>query len=149
MPPSALELYKKMPLGDQRHTLTILRGLQAEGYSAQPLLQAALFHDIAKGPVGLVHRTVVILANALSPSILPRLASADPHSWRHPFYLSLHHPELGAELAQREGLDPRAVTLIRRHQVALPLPDANAAAQEPEPELDRWQRALKKLDDQN
>ncbi|MGB8646779.1 MAG: hypothetical protein WCF84_16180 [Anaerolineae bacterium] len=151
LPAPGVDLYRAMPLGDQRHSLTILKGLLAQGYTARPLAQAALLHDVAKSKVGLLPRSVVIVANALSPFLLPRLALADPRNpdgpppsgWRYPFYLSLHHPELGAEAAERAGLDPRAVILIRRHQTHLP------PASGPESDLDDWQRALKQLDDQN
>lgn len=140
--PGGFELFQLMRVSDQRHSLTILRGLVAQGWTDLPLLQAALLHDLAKARVGLWARTLVILLNAFAKPWLPRLASPDPRSWRYPFYLSLHHPELGAVAAERAGLDSRAVTLIRRHQ--LPLPD------EPDGDvLARWQRALKALDDQN
>ncbi len=148
LPPPGVELYLSMPRGDQRHSLTILRGLLAQGHIELPLLQAALLHDVAKAQVGLWHRTIVVLANAISPSLLPRLASANSHSWRYPLYLSLHHPELGAQAAERAGLDPRAVTLIRRHQGKL-LPIGDGQADTEQQMLDEWQHALKVLDDQN
>lgn len=141
LPPRALELYRTMPVGDQRHSLTILRGLLAQEYHDTPLLQAALLHDVAKAPLRLWHRTSVILLNAFSKNLLPRLASANPRSWRYSFYLSLHHPELGADAAARIGVDERAVILIRQHQA--PLTDSG------ENILIQWQRALKALDDQN
>lgn len=150
LPSRALELFHTMPRADQRHSLTILRTLLARGYRDTPLLQAALLHDVAKARVGLWHRTAVILLNAASRDILPRLASPDPRSWRHPFYLSLHHPELGAEAAKRVGLDPLAVTLIREHQSPLP-PDSSSRgpARPAKSGLVEWQRALKAVDDQN
>ncbi len=141
LPPAAQELYQQMPLGDQRHGLTILRQLLAQGYRARPLLQAALLHDVAKRRVRLWRRGVVVLLNRFSRQALPRLASADPRSWRYPFYLSLHHPEIGAREAEKARLDPQAVALIRCHQAPLP-PGATG-------ELSEWQRALKTLDDQN
>ncbi len=142
LPPEAFELFQTMPVGDQRHSLIILQGLLAQGYRDPPLLQAALLHDVAKRRVRLWHRTAVILLNAASKQLLPRLASPDPSSWRYPFYLSLHHPELGAVQAAQAGLDPRAVTLIRQHQSPL-------AATLDGSDLARWQHALKALDDQN
>lgn len=150
LPDRACELFQSMPVGDQRHSLTILRTLLAQGYRQPPLLQAALLHDVAKARVGLVHRTVVILLNAFSRDLLPRLASPDPRSPRYPFYLSLHHPELGAEAAARAGLDPLAVTLIRNHQspppgqsdIPGPLPTVGQ-------DIADWQRALKAVDDRN
>ena len=51
LPPQGVKLFLSMPRGDQQHSLTILRGLLAEGNTAQPLLQAALVHDVAKSRV--------------------------------------------------------------------------------------------------
>ncbi len=148
LPPPGVELYQSMPQGDQQHSLTILRGLLAQGHTELPLLQAALLHDVAKARVGLWHRSIVVLANALSPSLLPRLASANAHSWRYPLYLSLHHPELGAQATERAGLEPSAVTLIRRHQGKL-VRSSKGQADGEQQMLDEWQHALKVLDDQN
>jgi hypothetical protein len=150
LPERAFGLFQTMPLGDQRHSLTILRALLGRGYRGAPLLQAALLHDVAKARIGLWHRTAVILLNAVSKNLLPRLASPDPRSWRYPFYLSLRHPELGAEAAAQVGLDPRAVTLIRKHQSPLPAHSKGLEQARPaEPDLTEWQRVLKAIDDQN
>jgi hypothetical protein len=72
------------------------------------------------------------------------VASRQLHSWRYPFYLSLHHPEIGADRAAAAGLDPRAVELIRAHQASAP--DFEGAEAE---SLRLWHRALKALDDVN
>lgn len=147
LPPGALDLFLAMPPGDQRHSLIILRALLAAGYTAEPLLQAALLHDAAKARIDLWHRTMVVLLNSISRGALPRLASPDPKSWRYPFYLSVNHPEIGAGMAERSGADPRAVLLIREHQ---PGPDsADGAAARLGPELVEWHKALKALDDRN
>ena len=81
-------------------------------------------------------------------ALLPRLASANPGSWRYPLYRSLHHPELGAQAAERAGLTPSAVILIRRHQGTLP-PGGTEQEGSEQWMLDEWQRALKRLDDEN
>lgn len=137
-------LYQTMPPGDQRHSLKIFDALRAAGQDAPPLLQAALLHDVAKRKVGLAYRTGVILLKKFSPGSLEQIASANPHSWRHPFYLSLHHPALGAELAARAGVDAGALALIRAHQEHAPAFSGEDAAQ-----LREWHRALERLDDVN
>lgn len=138
---AAFELYQTMSLGDQRHALALLDGLLAQGYRARPLLEAALLHDVAKREVGLGYRTGVILMNKFSPTALARVARADPRDWHYPFYVSLHHPELGAALAAQAGITEPTLTLIRMHQMTtLPFHDA---------ELCEWHRALKTLDDVN
>ncbi|MBI4670604.1 MAG: hypothetical protein HY741_02915, partial [Chloroflexi bacterium] len=137
----AFALYQTMPLGDQRHALVLLDGLAAQGFRARPVLEAALLHDVAKRSVGLGYRTGVILMNKFSPTALARVARANPNDWRYPFYVSLHHPELGAELAARAGVTEPTLTLIRAHQMTTP------AFQDPL--LCEWHRALKTLDDVN
>ena len=138
---SAFALYQTMPPGDQRHALVIYDALVAEGYRARPLLQAALLHDVAKRNINLAYRTGVVLLNKISPNALARAARANPRDWRYPFYVSLHHPEMGAALAAQVGITEPALTLIRAHQTAAPAFD-NAQLQE-------WHRALKLLDDVN
>lgn len=138
----AFALYQTMPPGDQRHSLSIFDALRAQGHEAPSLLQAALLHDVAKRDVGLVYRTGVILLNKLAPNVLEQVASSQPHSWRYPFYLSLHHPELGAQWAQRAEVHADAVTLIRAHQTSAPGFKGNNSAMFAE-----WHRALKQLDD--
>lgn len=138
----ALALFQTMPPADQRHSLNILDELLAQGHGARPLVQAALLHDVAKRRVGLGARIGVVLMNALAPGLLARVASPNVRNWRYPFYLSLHHPELGAALAAAAGLDPRAVELMRAHQTVAPPfqgPDAES--------LRTWHRALKARDD--
>jgi hypothetical protein len=41
------------------------------------------------------------------------LADPDPASWRHPFYLYLHHEPMSADLAASAGCSPRLAAFIR------------------------------------
>lgn len=138
----AFALYQTMPPADQRHALDIYDGLRAQGFTARPLFQAALLHDVAKRELGLAYRTGVVLLNRITPLALARAANPNPKSWRYPFYVSLHHPELGAELAACAGVDERARDLIRTHQVDTCAFKGSDAAQ-----LTEWHKALKALDD--
>ncbi|OQY83672.1 MAG: hypothetical protein B6D41_16645 [Chloroflexi bacterium UTCFX4] len=137
----AFALYQTMPRGDQRHALAIFDGLVAQGHCAPPLLQAALLHDVAKRELGLGYRAAVVLLTKFSADGLARAARAQPNDWRYPFYISLHHPRLGAQLAAQADIVEPTLTLIRAHQDALPhFADA---------QLVEWHRALKVLDDLN
>ena len=82
------------------------------------LLAVALLHDVGKsdGRLRLWHRVLIVLMEAVRPRLLDQLASDEPRSWRYPFFVHQHHPELGAELAQEAGCSPTTVELIRRHQ---------------------------------
>lgn len=137
----AFALYQTMPRGDQRHALNIFDGLLAQGFRDRPLLEAALLHDVAKRNLGVGYRTGVILLNNVSPDALARVARDNPNDWRYPFYVSLHHPEMGAQLAAQAGIVEPTLTLMRAHQ--------DRASQFEDAQLAEWHRVLKVLDDVN
>lgn len=139
LPVPAAELFRRMPRQYQRHGLDLLHALRQRGQDAPELLAAALLHDVAKAEgVRIWHRVATVLLQALCPAWLDRLASPDPASWRYPFWLQLHHPQRGAELAAAAGCAQATVELIRHHQrteqVDLPSP------------LDGWLAALQAAD---
>lgn len=137
----AFALYQTMPHGDQRHALVIFDALVAQEDRARPLLEAALLHDVAKRNLGLGYRTGVILLNKFSPGALAKVARPNPNDWRYPFYVSLHHPALGAQLAAQAGITEPTLTLMRAHQIDAP--------QFEDSQLAEWHRTLKALDDVN
>jgi hypothetical protein len=113
LPVTAWPLFEAMPVADRRHGLDVVGRLLAAGVDDADLLRAALLHDAAKGHrMRLWHRVAGVLLEAAAPSLLRRLASRDERSWRHPFHLYLHHPELSAAMATAAGCDPRAGTFI-------------------------------------
>jgi hypothetical protein len=112
--PGALELFNAMPVADRRHGLDVAEKLLAAGHDDPDVLGAALLHDAAKGHrMRLWHRVGGVLLGSLAPSLLRRLASPDPGSWRHPFHLYLHHEPMSAELAMMAGCTPRLAAFIR------------------------------------
>jgi hypothetical protein len=127
--PLQTELFLQMPRCDQRHGLDVFYALRIKQHDDHDLLVAALLHDVGKrgnvlslskgGRLRLWHRVFIVLIEALRPQLLDRLAREEPHSWRYPFFVHQHHPELGAELAQAAGCSPATVELIRRHQEPL------------------------------
>lgn len=114
LPADAWRVFAGMPMADRRHALDVADRLVGAGHDSPDLLAAALLHDAAKGRrMRLWHRVAGVLLEALTPSLLRRLAAAEPSSWRHPFWLYLHHGSMSAELAERAGCTPATARLIR------------------------------------
>ena len=114
LPARAAGLFAAMPVADRRHALDVVGRLLTAGIDDRDLLAAALLHDAAKGHrMRLWHRIAGVLLAAGAPWLLRRLASRDPHSWRHPFHLYLHHGRLSAEMALAAGCGPRVGAFIR------------------------------------
>jgi hypothetical protein len=126
LPAAAWPLFTAMPVPDRRHGLDVARRLTEAGHDDVDLLGAALLHDAAKGHrMRLWHRVGGVLLEAMAPQMLRRLGSAEPRSWRHGFYLYLHHADLSADAAARAGCSDRLVAFIRGTAAA---PDASLAA---------------------
>lgn len=114
LPEPAVALFESMPVADRRHGLDVAERLIRGGHDDPDLLAAALLHDAAKGHgMRLWHRVGGVLLEALAPSVLRRLASTDPSSWRHPFHLHLHHGPMSAALCVEAGCPPRVGSFIR------------------------------------
>jgi hypothetical protein len=114
LPDAAWREFAAMPVADRRHALDVVGRLRASGHDDPDLLAAALLHDAAKGNrVRLWHRVAAVLLDAFAPRMLARLASPDEHSWRHPFFLHLHHERLSADLAEAAGMSARTVAFLR------------------------------------
>ena len=113
LPPAAVRLFEAMPVPDRRHGLDVARGLARLGHDDPDVLGAALLHDAGKGErMRLWHRVAGVLLDAIAPSLLRRLASAEPTSWRHPVHLYLHHASISARLAREAGCSARLAGFI-------------------------------------
>jgi hypothetical protein len=114
LPASAWATFDAMPVADRRHALDVATRLVEAGHRDDELLAAALLHDAAKGDrTRLWHRVAGVLLEAGAPRLLQRLAVADPTSWRHPFWLYLHHARLSGGIAEDAGCSPRTRRLIQ------------------------------------
>ena len=126
LPTAAGQVFDAMPQADQRHALDVVGRLRSAGQTDPDLLAAALLHDAGKGNrLRLWHRVVAVLVEAVAPSRMDTLASSDPGSWRHPFYIHRHHESISARAALDAGCGPRVAAFI----VGVPDgPDAQLAA---------------------
>ena len=118
LPKAAYRLFEKMSPGDQTHGLCVLRALGGEETASPDVAQAALLHDVGKvaGRLSLPFRVLVVFLEWVGRGLLERLASAEPTSWRYPFYVHVHHAELGASRCREAGCSPLTVDLVRHHE---------------------------------
>ena len=121
LPEGAYRLFEKMSPGDRAHALCVARLLRRRGQITPEVEQAALLHDVGKvgGGLALPYRGLVVILNRINGHWLDHLAKADPASWRYPFYVHLHHAELGACWCERAGCPALTVALVRHHESAL------------------------------
>lgn len=129
--PAAAELFEGLPRQDQRHGMDVALALRDTGVEEPAVLAAALLHDAgkARSHLTLFHRTAVVLLQAGQPALLHALGEEERQDWRRPFWVHLHHPEIGAELAEAAGCEELTVWLIRHHhRPAGEIPDAHRRA---------------------
>jgi hypothetical protein len=118
-------LFAALPQQYRRHALNVCRRVVEAGCHDRDVLQAALLHDAGKfDPISLryvtiFHRVAVVLLE-VAPGGRPVLRQLSrPGSLRdfalYPFYLSRHHPYLGARLAAEHGASDAVVALIAGH----------------------------------
>jgi len=113
LPGTAWALFDGMPVADRRHGLDVAQRLLAMGIDDRDLLAAALLHDAAKGRLlRLWHRVGGVLMARIAPGVLERLASTDPASRGHAWWVFLHHPQLSADAARSAGLSERVAAFI-------------------------------------
>lgn len=127
--PSLYRLFAAMPDPYKRHGLYVYRKVREAGGHDESLLQAALLHDTGKYDpasgryVTVPHRVAVVLLGAV-PFGRPALDWLSRHREArgltgyvlYPFYLSKHHPSLGARRAIEHGASPDLARLIANHQ---------------------------------
>jgi hypothetical protein len=120
----AAELFRRMPVDAQAHSLRVVKALQADGPTPPDLAAAALLHDVGKvaaddagAYLGLWLRGPIVLLEAWHPDLLVRMASPQPGAdLRYALYVHLAHPQIGATWAEEAGCSPLTCWLIAHHQ---------------------------------
>jgi hypothetical protein len=140
---SELSLFERFSQPDQWHSYRVMKMLQTAGHTQQPLLVAALLHDVGKTklPLSIWQRSLIVLASIFLPrqtAVWGREAAA---GWKRPFAVKVQHPIWSAEMAAAAGCQPQAIALMRRHQDTIPLDDTSQEAE--------LLRLLQWADDQN
>ncbi len=118
--PSQIVLFRRMDVSEQAHALKVFERLKATDQTDEDLLAAALLHDVGKVlfPLSLLDRVVIVLGKRLFRRRAMRWSEGTPEKFHRPFVVAAHHPQWGADLAEKAGASPRTVDLIRFHQEA-------------------------------
>lgn len=125
--PACAALFDAQPADAQRHSLNVLATLRSDGAPVPAdLATAALLHDVGKTAagqarkgrgIGLWARGLLVLLDALAPSIATNLARSTPDAgWRYLIHVQHAHPALGAGMVRQAGGSSLTCWLIENHQ---------------------------------
>ncbi len=117
--PDAYQLFQKMSAGDRTHALCVLARLREELPSPdQGLEEAALLHDVGKAEasLSLLRRATIVLLEKMDKENLHRLAESRSSTRNNPYYIHLHHAEIGAQKCTAAGCPAAVVELVRYHE---------------------------------
>ena len=114
-----LDLFKRLPVPDQNHSLRVLRALESVGEYEPDLLKAALLHDIGKTlhPLRRWERVFYIILGWILPKTAQTWGDKEPRGIQRSLVVIKHHPVWGADMAEKVGSNPRVVWMIRNHEV--------------------------------
>jgi hypothetical protein len=158
LPPTALQLFQRMPVDAQRHSLNVLEVLYQQGHTEPALLQAALLHDVGKVAadesgvrIGLWLRGPLVLLETFAPHRLHDMASPRPKArWRYAIHVHIMHPQIGATWAADAGCSELTCWLIAHHQEVLPPQDGqNITPTTADARRLAWLAALQAADNAN
>jgi len=120
--PAELELWRRMPGPDRRHSAAVARRVDAAlgERATRPVLAAALLHDVGKLDAHLrtYGRVVATLAGGAvghDEAVIRQWTLTTGFTRRVGLYLL--HPELGADLLAVAGSDPLTVAWAREHHL--------------------------------
>lgn len=141
--PEQADLFRRMRIDEQAHSLRVYRALRADGHQNTDLLCAALLHDAGKSryPLDAIQRVWVVLAEKFMSHNEGIQHTLTGNRWQKARLVGRAHPEWGATLvAEIDGSAP-LVELIRRHN--------DPIMQDPDNEMERLRAVLKAADQKN
>ena len=114
-----LELFQKLPVPDQNHSLRVLKVLESDGEDDPDLLKAALLHDIGKilHPLRRWERVYYVILGWLLPKTAEEWGNKDPRGVYRSLVVIKQHPTWGADLAEKAGSNQQVIWLIRNHEM--------------------------------
>lgn len=113
-----LTLFCRMTRGEQLHSLSVLRDIEAQGPTPPELAAAALMHDVGKSRyhMRVWQKTLVVLVRGLSHRLYLKLAHSSEQHWlARPFVVAQYHGAWGAQLLAEIGSDERTRWLVAQH----------------------------------
>lgn len=123
--PQLLNLFLAQEPRDIVHSANTARWLLDRGQDDPEFIQAALLHDVGKGPQRRLDRVAHVLLTAVGAG---PVAAAPASRWemRRALYRSRTHAATGAAALARAGASDRVVELVRLHHAA---PNSDAMLQ--------------------
>jgi hypothetical protein len=116
------DAFLELPRHDRAHLRRVGGTMIEQAPGNQELILAAFLHDLGKVSgrfhVRLIDRVAKVLLQAISPSLLRKLATPPPSGIRGGLVLAVHHPEFGAERARALDGSERTCWLIAHHEEA-------------------------------
>jgi hypothetical protein len=128
---SEKQLFHQFSLNDQWHSYRVMKMLREAGHEQQPLLVAALLHDVGKTrhPLNIWERSLIVLASKLLPKQTAVWGQGEAVGWKRPFVVKAQHPAWSGEMATEAGSHPVAIRLIQRHQDVILAEDSREEAE--------------------
>ncbi|MFM9106153.1 MAG: hypothetical protein ACKOWF_05575 [Chloroflexota bacterium] len=114
--PALFELFRGMPVVDQRHGCRVAHELASRGWTSRAAAEAALMHDVGKSCGAARVRVpdrlaVVILTGLVRGSLPPGIARASAA-----LDAAVRHPAIGAACLRDRGADAYSTWLVANHQ---------------------------------